>query len=129
MVRALLESDYDTLRILVRPEERHEVATLEQTVERVGAPPVEIVEVTATVVERGATTAIVDYSGSYCLPETTTDVDVTTVGSDHEDVRTVPGSSLVVTEPKRCFDLDEAFGTDDLELALIDGQWYAPLPG
>jgi hypothetical protein len=129
MVTALLELDFETGRILVLPEQRDTIATLEQAAALGGSPNIEIVDIAATVVEQRGTTAIVDYSGRYCLPETMNEVEVTAVGSDGEGVRTVPGSSLVVTEPGRCFDLDEVFQTDDVELALIDGAWYAPLPG
>jgi hypothetical protein len=41
----------------------------------------------------------------------------------------VPGSNRVVTQPGSCFELDEVFPPGQLELTLIDGAWYAPLPG
>lgn len=128
MVTALLEQDFDTVRVLVVPEQRDNIDVLEQVAELSPSPDVEIVSVAARVIEEDGTTAIVDYSGEYCVPETTTEVHVTAVGSDHEDAETISGSSLVVTEPERCFELDEIFQTDRVELELIDGEWYAPLP-
>lgn len=128
MVTAFLESDYSTLRDLVLPDQRKSVDTIEQAAELGPSPDVEIVSVTATIVEQADETAIIKYSGEYCLPEETTEVPVTATGSDRGGVETVPGSTLVVDEPERCFDLDEFFQTDRVEFQLIDGDWYAPLP-
>jgi hypothetical protein len=128
MLTALLESDFDTVRTLVLPDQREDVDSLEQAAELSQSPDVEIVSIKATVIEQDGLTAIVGYSGEYCLPETTKEVPVTTVDPDGEDAETIPGSNGVVTEPERCFDLDEIFQTDDVEFALIDGEWYAPLP-
>ncbi len=128
MITALLESDFDTVRILVLPDQREVVDSLEQVAELSPSPDPEIVSVEATVIEEDGATAIVDYSGEYCLPESTTEVQVTAVGSNREEPETIPGSSFVVTEPEQCFDLDEIFQTDHVELQLIDGEWYAPLP-
>jgi hypothetical protein len=123
-----LESDYDTVRDLVVPDQVEAVDSIEQAAEL--APPTEPVigDVTATVVEQSGDTAVVDYSGDYCLPATTTDVPVTAAGSDRDGVETIPGSGKSVVEPERCFDLDEIFQTDQVEFQLIDGAWYAPLP-
>lgn len=128
MVTAVLTFDFDTVRGLVLPDQLDDIATLEQAAELGPSPEVEIVSVTATVLSDDGTTAVVDYSGEYCLPATTTDVPVTAVGSDGGPVETVPGSSLVVTQPKRCFVLDDIFQTDHVELTRIDGRWYVPLP-
>jgi len=128
MVIALLELDFDTVRSLVLPDQLADVATLEQAADLSPSPDVEIVSVTATVLEDDGTTAVVDYSGEYCLPATTEEVPVTAVGSDGGPVETIPGSSVVVTEPERCFVLDDIFETDHVELTRIDGKWYAPLP-
>lgn len=137
MLTAVLESDFDTVRELVLPDQRDAVETLEQAArarraraDELGSPPpdVEVVNVEATVIEQEGTTAIVDYSGEYCLPETTEEVPVTAVGSEGEDAETIPGRARVVTEPERCVVLDEIFQTDRVEYALIDGEWYAPLP-
>lgn len=128
MVTAFLESDVRTLRDFVLPDQRESIDLLEQAAEIGPAPDVEIVSVTAIIVEQHDETAIVDYSGEWCLPETATEVPVTAVGSDFDGVETVPGSTVTVVEPKRCFELDEFFQTDRVEFKLIDGDWYAPLP-
>lgn len=128
MVTALLESDFDTVRILVLPDQRESVATLEQAAALSKSPGIKIVSVTATVSTEDGSTAIVDYSGEYCVPETTKEVHVTAVGSDGGEPETTPGRSSIMTQPEQCFVLDDIFQTDRVELKLIDGKWYAPLP-
>jgi hypothetical protein len=128
MVTALLESDFDTVRSIVVPDQRDDVAAIEQAAELGPSPDVEIVSVTATVLSDDGATAVVDYSGEYCLPATADEVPVTAVGSEGGPVETIPGSSLVGPEPEQCFDLDDFFQTDHVELTRIDGSWYAPLP-
>jgi hypothetical protein len=128
MLTALLKSDIDTLRILVPPDLQDIIPSLEQAAELSRSTEIEIVSITATLIEEDGTTAIVEYSGRYCLPATTTEVPVTAVGQDREVAETISGRSQVVTEPERCFDLDESLRTDQVECELIDGEWYARLP-
>jgi len=128
MVTAFLNLDFDTVRALVLPEQRKTVDDLVTAAELGGNAEVEEVEVDAKLVNRSGDTTIVDYSASYCLPESTADVPVTTVVSDRGGTGTAPGTSLRVDQPRRCFDLGDHFQTEDVQLRLIDGEWFAPLP-
>lgn len=128
MVTAFLQSDYTTLRDVVLPAQRESVDAIEEAA-ALGPKPkpeVEIVSVTATVLNRTDDTATVKYTGEYCLPESTDEVPVT--ASVPGGLETVPGSTVLVECPRQCFKLEEIFQTESFELQLIDGDWHAPLP-
>lgn len=125
-VTAFLSYDFDTLRDLVAPDQSETIDSIEQAAQLSPSPKIKIKNVTATVVERSDATATVAYAGEYCLPERTTVVPVTAIGSERDDMETIGSTSVV--EAERCFDLDEIFRTDRVEFQRIDGDWYARLP-
>lgn len=128
MMTAYLQADFTTLRDLVLPTQRASVDAIEEAA-ALGpkpAPEVKIMGIAAVVLDRSDETATVDYTGEYCLPASTTEAPVT--ASVPGGLGTVPGSTVRVETPERCFKLEEIFQTERVELQLIDGDWYAPLP-
>jgi len=131
-VSSLLEGDFVTLRSVTIPDERDSIDAAEDAAKLADAPPVEDVTVNARLAKQAGDTATLDFSGSYCVPEQSHEVTVTTLvssGESESDGSSVPPETdRTIVEPRHCFELEEVFDTTGIEYQRVDGKWFGPLP-